>query len=288
MRISFDLDGVLADMDTALAAIAEREFGVSAPSPGPSPRPLSYGRPPGHAGEADPCATPPESVRGADDGGSPQASSNDAPNQCLTGPAPDALPTAAVLPLLTARQQTHLWNRVRETPDFWETLVELEPGSIRRLQRMARDLSWEVLFVTQRPSTAGDTAQVQSQRWLMKHGFEFPAVYTTRGSRGRIAAALALDAHIDDRLDNALDIATDSRAWSILVWRDEASAGRIQVNAKRMNIAVVRSVGDALDKLEQADRGVRNGSPGRAGLEGSPAEGSAIVERLKRVFGCGR
>jgi hypothetical protein len=288
MRISFDLDGVLADMDTALATIAEREFGVSVPSPESSPRPLSLPLRSGQAGQADPGVTSPEPVGGAGEGGSPQAPSNDVSNQRLAATAPDALPTAAVLPLLSARQQTQLWSRVRETPDFWETLVELEPGSVRRLQRLAHDLAWEVLFVTQRPSTAGDTAQVQSQRWLTKHGFEFPAVYTTRGSRGRIAAALTLDAHIDDRLDNALDVATDSRAWSILVWRDEASAGRVQVNAKRMNIAVVRSVGDALDKLEQADRSVRDGWPGRAGSEGNPAEGSAIVDRLKRVFGFGR
>ena len=271
MRISFDLDGVLADMDTALATIAEREFGVSMRSqtlagPGKSQSPL-------HPPDApSPGTRASESVTGrTGDIGSLSA--------------PDALPTAAVLSLLTARQQTRLWNRVAETRNFWETLAELEAGSIRRLQRLAHDLAWEVLFVTQRPATAGRTAQVQSQRWLKHHGFEFPAVYTTRGSRGRIATALTMDAHVDDRLDNALDIATDSPAWSILVWRDEESSARIQVNAKRMNIAVVRTVGEAIDKLEHAARGLRGGVRGRGSSDTSPAEGSDIVDRLKRAFG---
>jgi hypothetical protein len=259
MRISFDLDGVLADMDTALATLAEREFGVSVPKP-----------------ETEP-------VRDAGESRSPAAQPDGRP---LTGP--DGFPTAAVLSSLTARQQTRLWARVAETPNFWETLAEIEPGSIGRLQRLAHDLAWEVLFVTQRPSTAGRTAQVQTQRWLTQRGFEFPAVYTTRASRGRIAAALTLDAHIDDRLDNALDIATESRAWSILVWRDEASFATIQVNAKRMNIAAVRSVGEALTRLEQSARGVRDLSHGRAASEGTAAEGPTIADRLKRAFGFGR
>jgi hypothetical protein len=277
MRISFDLDGVLADMDTALATMAEREFGVSARSQGTATRP--------GPGQADPGFTSAESGRDAGDGGSPSAQSNDPSNEDLSADAADALPTAAVLSRLTARQQARLWNVVADTPNFWETLAELEDQSIRRLQRVARELAWEVLFVTQRPPTAGRTAQVQSQRWLRTHGFELPSVYTTRGSRGRIASALTLDAHIDDRLDNAIDIATESRAWSILVWRDDTSFTRIQVNAKRMNIAVVRSVGEALDKLEQADRGTRGGSQSRAESDDTPAEASAIVERLKRAFG---
>jgi hypothetical protein len=285
MRISFDLDGVLADMDTALATIAEREFGVSAQSQGSGPRPRPLRRRPGQAGEADPGVTMPEPALGAAAGGRPEAQPTEATGLGVLAAGGDAFPTAAVLPMLTTRQQTRLWARVSETRNFWETLAELEPGLIRRLYRLAHELAWEVLFVTQRPSTAGRTAQVQSQRWLSKHGFEFPAVYTTRGSRGRIATALTLDAHIDDRLDHALDIATDSHAWSILVWRDEASFAKIQVNAKRMNIAVVRTVGEAIDKLEHADRGVRVGSRGRAASDDNPGDGSAIVDRLKRAFG---
>lgn len=249
MRISFDLDGVLADMDTALAKIAETEFGITA---------------------------------------SADASREAAGNGADGDPASPDLPSAAILARLTTRQQNQLWHRVRETRNFWESLVEHEPGMVRRIQDLAYLLRWEVLFVTQRPSTAGQTAQVQSQRWLRRQGFDIPAVYTTRGSRGRMAEALALDAHVDDRIENAMDIATESRAWSILVWRDEASFERIAGNARRLNIAVVRTVAEALDHIELADRG--GDSTARRSIpvtvdEEEQHTGPALLARLKKAFG---
>ncbi len=255
MRISFDLDGVLADMDTALAKMAEAEFGTT-PRLGAQAAAVGTDPAPGNGPASD--------------------------------PAPPDLPSAAILAQLTTRQQNQLWQRVRETRNFWESLVEHEPGIVRRIQDLAYQLRWEVLFVTQRPSTAGQTAQVQSQHWLRRQGFDIPAVYTTRGSRGRMADALSLDAHVDDRIENAMDIATESRAWSILVWRDEASFERIAGNARRLNIAVVRTVAEALDRIELADRG--GDSASRRSLpvmvdEEEQHTGPALLARLKKAFG---
>jgi hypothetical protein len=230
------MDGVLADMDAALARIAEQEFGVTAKS------------------TATPAQDAPEAEAG------PQA-----------GEAPPPYDTA-LLNALTARQQSRLWQRVRDTRNFWEGLDECESGTVRRIQKLAHDLRWDVLFVTQRPGTAGRTQQLQTQHWLRRHGFEYPAVYTTIGSRGAIAAALTLDAHIDDRLDNCIDVATQSKASSILVWRDAESFDRISTGAGKFGIAVVRTVGEALDRIEQADR--------------APAqpEQPSLLDRLKRAF----
>ena len=118
-----------------------------------------------------------------------------------------------------ARQQSRLWKRVRETRNFWETLDEREPGAVRRLQKLAHELRWDVLFVTQRPSTAGRTAQLQTQHWLRRHGFEYPAVYTTRVARAHRGGAHAGRARRRPP-QNCVDVATDSKAWPILVWRD--------------------------------------------------------------------
>ena len=125
---------------------------------------------------------------------------------------------------------------------------------MRRLQKLAHELRWDVLFVTQRPATAGRTQQLQTQHWLKRRGFEYPAVYTTIGSRGAIAAALTLDAHIDDRLQHCVDVATESKAWPILVWREAESHHRVCSGGVNLGIAVVRSVAEALDRIEQADR----------------------------------
>ena len=222
------MDGVLADMDAALARIAEQEFGVTA-----KPSPASASAP----GQT-PAAPPAESATGT------AADPGDAPPPYDT----------ALLNSLTARQQSRLWQRVRETRNFWETLDECEPGTVRRLQKLAHDLRWDVLFVTQRPATAGRTQQLQTQHWLKRRGFEYPAVYTTIGSRGAIAAALTIDAHIDDRLQHCVDVATESKAWPILVWREAESYDRVRTGGTNLGIAVVRSVSEALDRIEQADR----------------------------------
>ena len=237
MRISFDLDGVLADMDAALARIAEQEFGVTA-----------------RAGAAQAAEGEPPSAAGEDAKGAP--------------PPYDT----ALLNALTARQQSRLWQRVRDTRNFWETLEECEPGTVRRIQKLAHELRWDVLFVTQRPGTAGRTPQLQSQHWLKRRGFEYPAVYTTIGSRGAIAAALTLDAHIDDRLQNCVDVAAESKAWPILVWRDAESFDRISTGAANLGIAVVRTVAEALDRIEQADRA------------SSQPEQPTLLDRLRRAF----
>ena len=75
---------------------------------------------------------------------------------------------------LTARQQMQLWDHVKKIENFWLTLPELEPGIIARIAKTARERRWEVIFLTTRPSTAGDLVQLQSQRWLEAHGFQYP------------------------------------------------------------------------------------------------------------------
>ena len=219
MRISFDLDGVLADMDAGLARAADTEFGDPAP-------PVSS---------------------------------------------------------LNAKQQTRLWDRVAATRNFWEGLGEHEKGAVKRVQALAHRHHWDVLFVTQRPTTQGRTPQVQTQRWLKKHGFEWPAVYTTKGGRGRIAAALDLDVHLDDRLENAVDIATDSRACSILVWRDAATFDRMVINGKKMKIAVVRTVGEALDQIEAVELAQSAAADAEAESPGKTAR-ATMANTLRQAF----
>jgi hypothetical protein len=151
---------------------------------------------------------------------------------------------------LTRRQLRQLWDRVLKRENFWQTLAEIEPGSVARLAALAAKHQWEVIFLTQRPPCAGHTAQRQSQRWLHDHGFEFPSVYVMNGSRGRVADALALDVVIDDRPENCLDVVTESKARALLVWRDVPAS--VPPAAARLGIEPVFSMSEALDVLEQA------------------------------------
>ena len=163
-----------------------------------------------------------------------------------------ALEPGAPLFALTTQQTELLWQRVAGTRDFWDRLGETEQGIVARLARLAEERRWEVIFLTQRPPTRGATVQTQTQAWLRRHGYEFPSVYTTRGSRGAIAAALDLDVVVDDRFEGCVDVVDESNARAILVDRqpDERTSHR----ARRMGITVVRSVGDCLALLERTEQ----------------------------------
>ena len=96
---------------------------------------------------------------------------------------PPRHPAAAPVELTTAERR-QVWRCVRRTHNFWETLDELEPGALARLRAVSANGRWHVTFFTQRPPTAGDHAQLQTQRWLEHHGFTFPSVLVVPGSRG--------------------------------------------------------------------------------------------------------
>lgn len=167
LRIAFDLDGVLADMESELVHQAELLFGEQVT------RQLQA-----------------------------QAEADRAPASAAPGASPETaterelgVPRAAessmeVLPLsalqMTVRQQSRLWRHVEGIDGFWEKLEETEPGVVARLATLAAERRWEVLFLTKRPACAGATTQLQSQRWLSAKGFPLPSVYVVQESAGAL------------------------------------------------------------------------------------------------------
>ena len=150
-----------------------------------------------------------------------------------------------------------VWNRLSAIENFWETLDEIEDGAVERLATLSRERQWEVIFLTSRPDSAGDSVQVQSQRWLEQKGYRLPSVFVTKGSRGKIASALSLDLVVDDNPENCLDIAMESDARAILVWRGVAEV--VPASARRLGIGSVSSVAECLSVLDEADRVKRGG-----------------------------
>jgi deoxypyrimidine-specific 5' nucleotidase type C protein (NT5C) len=247
LRIGFDLDGVLADMEGELVRQAEILFGE------PITRCLEERAVPDRA-DVDASSVAAEAAP------DPAGSAEGAPNN--------------VPPLLkinmTPRQQRRLWRHVESIENFWESLAELEPGIIERLARITSDRRWEIIFLTKRPETVGVTSQVQTQRWLESHGFRMPSVYVVQGSRGRIAAALALDIVVDDRPENCLDVVVDSKARAILIWRE--GENQLPAAAQRLGIGVVKTVGECLDILTQIDTAASREEPG-------------VLNRVMRLLG---
>src|SRR5678816_1706090 len=153
MCLGFDLDGTVADLHSALTIEARRLFP-----------------------DIDPAAVPSSAAPGAV---SNAADAEAAPSE------EQALSFGA----LSARQQSEIWNVVCDRENFWETLDEIEPGALARLYSLVQTHRWEMIFLTSRPETRGDTAQAQSHRWLSAHGFELPSIFVVHGSRGKIAAS---------------------------------------------------------------------------------------------------
>ena len=226
LRVAFDLDGVLADFAGAWGRVAEDLFpgwgnGVA---PGELP-----------AGDGPPAPGGARTAAARADGGD-------------TGAGAGAGP-----PRLSRRRHDAVWKAIRSTPDFWLTLDETEPGVVACIDGRAAAGRWEVFFVTQRPATAGDTVQRQTQRWLVAQGFRLPSVIVEpgpNGSRGRLAAALALDFLIDDTVEHCVDVVSESSATPLLVDPDPDPTTR--ANAGRLGIDVCRGPGDSLDSLDRA------------------------------------
>jgi uncharacterized HAD superfamily protein len=219
LRVGFDLDGTVADMYFALRREAIKLFGEEV------------------------LGAPVEASKPQDAGkeSTPHAKSEDEQTASL-----------AIQELhLTARQQNQLWDHVKNIENFWTSLPELEPGIISRIAQAAAQRRWEVIFLTTRPSTKGELVQLQSQRWLEAHGFQYPSVYVVQRSRGKIADALGLDVFVDDRPENCLDIAVESKAKVILVWH--GSVNEVPAGARRLGVRPVTTITEGLALLEQLD-----------------------------------
>ncbi len=220
LRIGFDLDGTLADFRGAFRAAEVRLFG-----PGPA---IVEDQP--EREDAAQAGSPPDG-RAAE---------------------PEALP----IDLRRRRQQ--VWREIQATADFWRSLRPVDAGAVARIHRLMLDHGWEVFFITQRPFSAGDTVQRQTKKWLVDQGFDLPSVLVLGGSRGAAAAALRLDYHVDDSVQNCIDVMTDAAARPILIVPPLQS--RDHTSARQLGIGTAGSIGEALDILERAT--VARANPG--------------------------
>ena len=242
LRIGFDLDGTLADMEGELIRQAEILFGESM------------------ARRVDPRPATPE-INPAFAGGAPAE------------PAADNEPPLLKLKL-TKRQQGRLWEHVESIENFWQTLGECEPGIVERLARLTSERRWEIIFLTKRPKAPAPPRSSRRSCGSSRTASICRASTSCRARADGLLRRSALDVVVDDRPENCLDVAVESKARAILIWRD--GAGQLPAAAQRLGIGVVKTVAECLDILTQLDS-----SRGAAG-DAEPREAAARPKRTCR------
>lgn len=152
---------------------------------------------------------------------------------------------------LDDRDIRRLWDHIARTTNWWMELEPYEANELSRLYEMARAGAWEVFFLTNRPRSAGDSVQFQTQWWLERHGFYLPAVLTVPGSRGDVANGLRLDVVVDDLVLNCVEIVSASPAKTMLMLREPNTAAHR--HATERGIGVISTLAEALSVFEQLD-----------------------------------
>jgi hypothetical protein len=143
-----------------------------------------------------------------------------------------------------------VWQTIAQSHNWWTRIKAFEPDQIARLYTLGREGPWEIVFLTKRPPSSGDTVQFQTQWWLEKHGFLMPAVITVPGSRGELANALRLDLIIDDQLINCAEVLGASTTKAVLVLR-EGEPDSLRNHATSRGIGVVSTLEQAIDVVHQ-------------------------------------
>lgn len=143
-----------------------------------------------------------------------------------------------------------VWKAIAKSHNWWTTIKPFEPEQIARLYALAREGRWDVVFLTKRPPSSGDSVQFQAQWWLERHGYLLPSVITVPGSRGELANALRLDLIVDDQLINCAEILGASTAKAVLVLR-EGEPEALGTHATSRGIGVVSTLEQAVDVVHQ-------------------------------------
>lgn len=108
---------------------------------------------------------------------------------------------------LTGGQISELWELIKASPSWWETLDPL-PNAVQDLvylDMMTLSRLHDVYFITTR---VGLHVKSQTERWLSLMGFWQPTVLISKGDKGPIARGLDLNVLIDDKPENLDSVVT--------------------------------------------------------------------------------
>lgn len=104
----------------------------------------------------------------------------------------------------TDEETERVWQYIRANPDFWLDLRPM-PSAFALVSRLNfRQI--DLYFITDRP---GEGVKARTEWWLQHHFYvgNPTVLISAPRQKGRLAEGLALDYFVEDRLENAHDVA---------------------------------------------------------------------------------
>lgn len=147
----------------------------------------------------------------------------------------------------TEAEMSTVWGAIEQSPRFWKSLPAY--GDTIHAVKYLRELyalGADLYFVTSRP---GKTAKIQTEEWL--RAWFLPTTVLISSAKGLCSRALKFDAYIDDRWENAMDVATTG-AKSVLIdrpWNIEYNAEEHGIIRTSSVVGFVELPPVAIDKL---------------------------------------
>jgi uncharacterized HAD superfamily protein len=117
---------------------------------------------------------------------------------------------------LTPEIHKQAWDVISNTKNFY--LHNMPFSDILNFDMTAFSKKYRLYFITTRVITEGDPIEIQTAKWLSCCGIKYPTVLVEK-QKGEIARALRLDAIIDDRPENLIEVSEKSTD-TVLFLRD--------------------------------------------------------------------
>lgn len=142
----------------------------------------------------------------------------------------------------TKAETTAAWEWVKANPVWWEMLPPA-PGMSALLDRWSalKRVYAHIYFITARYGLPKD----QTQRWLNRYFPHDANTLLMAGNKGIAAKTLQLDAYIDDRLENAIDVAVEAKGEPVVTrsyllnYRHNAGAEEMVADGSIIRVATV-------------------------------------------------
>lgn len=104
----------------------------------------------------------------------------------------------------TSSDVTKIWDHIKSDPDFWLNIPAYK--NTKQAMKVLANLQQsnnDIYFITNR---MGVNAKRQTEKWLDRFDM-MPTTVLLSKEKGFCATALALDAYIDDKWENCVDVA---------------------------------------------------------------------------------